>query len=288
MRQLLVYILFAFIVNPVISQPTLFGVSAQGGKDDAGTLFTVVPSSGGATASLKKQFYTDGLLPNNSAPVMLDGVFYGVTQIGGVNNTGTIFSYNPVTSSYSKIFDFFGTRGEQPYGSLVVYNGLLYGMAYGGGANGNGVVFSFNPQTASFAKLYDFAGVNGAYPYSSLTFANGRFYGTTISGGMYNLGVIFSFDATTPEADLTVEYNFGLLNPSNLGTGDAALPYGNLIQASDGNLYGVTKQGGANGLGAVYSLNIATSPSTYSLLAPFENSLGGSPVGGLLELNNIL
>ena len=50
-------------------------------------------------------------------------------------------------------------------------------------------------------------------------------------------GTVF---AITPSGSLTTLYSFC----SQANCADGAYPYAGLIQATDGNLYGVTKQGG--------------------------------------------
>jgi uncharacterized repeat protein (TIGR03803 family) len=53
---------------------------------------------------------------------------------------------------------------------------------------------------------------------------------------------------------------------------DGTLPVGVLVQANDGNLYGVTYQGGANNQGTVFKI---TTSGTYTLLYSFHD-VGGS------------
>ncbi len=51
-----------------------------------------------------------------------DSVFYGMTNAGGINNLGAIFSFNIFTSAYTKLVDFSDATGNQPgYGEMVEY-----------------------------------------------------------------------------------------------------------------------------------------------------------------------
>jgi uncharacterized repeat protein (TIGR03803 family) len=43
---------------------------------------------------------------------------------------------------------------------------------------------------------------------------------------------------------------------------DGANPYAGLIQSGDGNLYGTTPYGGADGLGVVFQLTPSDTPAT--------------------------
>jgi uncharacterized repeat protein (TIGR03803 family) len=60
---------------------------------------------------------------------------------------------------------------------------------------------------------------------------------------------------------------------------DGSYPYAELVQATDGNQYGTTYAGGANGVGTLFKI---TPGGTLSIL----NSVDGSPVGGLVQATN--
>ena len=72
-----------------------------------------------------------------------DGKIYGMTSEGGSSyGYGVIFSFDPSSSTYKKIFDFDGTNGGNPSGSLLqAGDGMLYGITTGGGSAGYGVFF---------------------------------------------------------------------------------------------------------------------------------------------------
>jgi uncharacterized repeat protein (TIGR03803 family) len=76
--------------------------------------------------------------------------------------------------------------------------------------------------------------------------SDGNFYGTTQGGGDANGdGTIFKI---TPAGVLTTLYTFS--------GSDGRLPFGGLIQASDGNFYGTT-DGGGGGYGTVFKITPA-------------------------------
>jgi uncharacterized repeat protein (TIGR03803 family) len=92
-------------------------------------------------------------------------------------------------------------------------------------------------------------GADGASPTAGLILAtDGNFYGTTTAGGDFNLGTVFRL---TPGGVLTVLHSFAG-SPN-----DGADPIGGLVQGSDGNLCGTTSEGGAQGTGIAYRLDIA-------------------------------
>jgi uncharacterized repeat protein (TIGR03803 family) len=66
----------------------------------------------------------DGVIDNG----IVEPKLYGTTHDGGSNNVGVIFSFNPSSSTYTKVKDFGGEDGIYPYGSLIqASDGKLYG-----------------------------------------------------------------------------------------------------------------------------------------------------------------
>ena len=77
---------------------------------------------------------------------------------------------------------------------------------------------------------------NGGYPEGGLIKAtNGKLYGMTTKGGKKNLGVLFEYDPANNK--YTKKLEFDSINGSR--------PYGNLMQATDGKLFGMTNLGGS-------------------------------------------
>jgi uncharacterized repeat protein (TIGR03803 family) len=66
---------------------------------------------------------------------------YGLTTLGGAHGDGVLFSIDTNGNSYTDLWDFNGTDGAVPYGTLIPSGKVLYGMTSAGGANGDGVVF---------------------------------------------------------------------------------------------------------------------------------------------------
>ena len=63
---------------------------------------------------------------------------------------------------------------------------------------------------------------------------------------------------------------------------NGGVAFGSLIQASDGNLYGTTRQGGITDLGVIFSYDPAA--STYTKLRDFgTNNTGNSVLGALIK-----
>jgi uncharacterized repeat protein (TIGR03803 family) len=204
-----------------------------------------------------------------------DGFLYGMTNTGGSNATGTIFKTNLSGSSFTVLHNFvYATDGANPEGNLVQgADGNFYGMT---GTNAH--IFKITP-SGTFTPLHTFvSNTEGSTPLGSLILAkDGKFYGTTSTGGTYGGGTIFK---VTSSGTLTVLKHLN-------ATPDGRTPKGNLLQAADGNFYGMTNFGGANNLGTVFKI---TPSGTYTVLRSFTMAIdGGNPFGSLIlaPVNNL-
>jgi uncharacterized repeat protein (TIGR03803 family) len=119
---------------------------------------------------------------------------------------------------------------------------------------------------------------DGQAPYAGLTLAtNGNFYGTTPFGGANgNNGTVFEI---TPAGKLTTLYSFC----SQTGCPDGQGPYAGLTQGTDGNLYGATSSGGADGYGSLFDITLS---GTLTTLLSFDNTDGADPDGTLIQGTN--
>ena len=227
----------------------LYALTSEGGELNVGVLFQYDPLTNGYLKKLDFQTSLNGKSPNGSLVRASNGLLYGVTEEGGLNNLGVLFQYDQVNHVYTKLIDFANTSGANPNGSLIqATDGMLYGTCYTGAVFGSmGTIFQFNPNTYSLSTIYSIgASSMGQNPRGALVQAsNGLFYGTTSYGGWYSKGTIFEFD---PVSGIYIDkYNF------IDAVGRAAI--GSLIEAADGNLYGVTALGGALDQGTLFQYN---------------------------------
>jgi uncharacterized repeat protein (TIGR03803 family) len=247
--------------------------SAGGDNNNNGTVFKITPE--GTLTTLHSFDDTDGSYIFAGLLLATDGNFYG-TAVGGGNDykvglgIGTVFKITAGgTLTTLHQFDFNPAGGANPYAGLVqAIDGNFYGTAGNGGANGDGTVFRITAG-GKFLVLHSFNGTDGEYAVARLVQAtDGNFYGTTDFGGAssrYNCpsqspgcGTIFKI---TPGGTLTTLYNFC----SQTNCTDGAYPFGGLVQATDGNLYGTTAGGGVSnacvgGCGTVFSLDVGLGP----------------------------
>jgi uncharacterized repeat protein (TIGR03803 family) len=226
--------------------------------------FTLLHSFNGAFATP-----AEGGRPAGRLLLAKDGNFYGTTTQGGytadkVANQGTIFKITPggvFTTLISFEGDFNGFADpDLPYAGLIQgRDGSFYGTSQFGGTSGAGTVFKYAAGKVtvlhSFPKQSGGFFSDGAYPKSALLQASdGNLYGTTSYGGVlttyYQSGTLFRI---TTKGVFTKLWDF---NATDSGVNGVA-PFGGLIQASDGNLYGTTSAGGgAADSGTVYQVTI--------------------------------
>jgi uncharacterized repeat protein (TIGR03803 family) len=223
---------------------TLYGTTYGGGAARKGIVYTVL-TSGAEKVLYSFTGHPDGEMPASSL-VNVDGTLYGTTvHGGGTKEDGTVFSISPSGTEHVVYrFQGYPNDGAHPLGGLVNLNGTLYGTTRDDGASGYGTVFSVTT-SGTETVLYSFHGsIDGAWPLANLIAVNGTLYGTAPSGGSHEDGTVF---AITPSGKARVLHNFAG------GTKDGEHPDGNLVYVN-GELYGTTPAGGADGYGTVFSL----------------------------------
>lgn len=226
----------------------LYGLCSEGGANSLGALFEYNLST--STYTKRVDFSTtNGTRPRGRMVQAANGLLYGVTFQGGANSRGTLFSFNTTTNAFTKIRDFATATGGQPFGGMLrASNNILYGTTTMGGTspNNGGVIYSFNTTGNTYTVLHEFIAAEGTAPLAELAQASsGLLYGSTSANGANLFGTLFSFNLT---GNL-------LSNLHNMEASTGTLPFGRLIQASNGLLYGLTDKGALNDGGVLYSLN---------------------------------
>ena len=256
----------------------LYGTASAGGANGDGTLFEFWLSNGTFIKKVDFNSAVSGDTPNGSLIYASNGLFYGMTRTGGANNDGVLYSYDYVSNTYTHRFDFdAGPTGDRPSGTLLESGGLFYGLTYTGGSMGGGTLFEFNPTTDVFTKKVDLAASpDGSDPFGSLMqHSNNKLYGLSRIGGDANDGVIFEYDHATSTYTNLHEFGLGL---------DGQNPRGELIEATNGKLYGLADRGGTSGVGVLFEYDVAT--DIYTKLLDFDGTNGAFPKGSLLEASN--
>ncbi|MGA2737144.1 MAG: choice-of-anchor tandem repeat GloVer-containing protein [Bryobacteraceae bacterium] len=263
-----------------------YGTTENGGAYGSGTIFKITPQ---ATLTTLHSFCSqsacaDGAYPLAGLVQAPNGYFYGTTVEGGANGLGTVFQVTP--SALITLHSFDGTDGQTPWAGLAQgSDGNFYGTtANGGSGNNGGTVFKITPGGV-LTTLYTFCEkavqavcVDGQHPQAVLVeAANEEFYGTTSAGGANNGGTVFE---VTSSGTLTTLYSFC----AQSGCTDGELPNAGLVWAADGNFYGTTTGGGANGAGTVFKItSTGTLTTLYSFCSQTGCADGASPDAALVQ-----
>jgi uncharacterized repeat protein (TIGR03803 family) len=125
---------------------------------------------------------------------------------------------------------------------------------------------------------------DGGDPNGLIEASDGNFYTTTFYGGASTGGVIDMGSGTvlrvTPAGAVTILHTFCAASPCTEPTN----PTGNLIQATDGNLYGTASYGGLYGQGAVFKVTLSGTVTTlYSFCGQADCPDGAEPEGSLVQ-----
>ncbi len=182
----------------------------------------------------------------------------------------------PVFTTLAYLYPYF-----HPYWGVVQgLNGQLYSTTSGPSAGGEVFEITTGGQLTTVDTLA------GDSQTGLVLATDGNLYGTTFRGGYGDSGTVFR---VTPSGSLTRLHSFC----AQSGCPDGAFPQGNLIQATDGNLYGTTTQGGLgcanvdDACGTVFRMTLAgelTTVYTFCLQAGCPD--GKAPHGAIVQASD--
>jgi uncharacterized repeat protein (TIGR03803 family) len=263
-----------------------FGATYSGGGSGLGTVFEYTHTGTLVQIHSFTGSPGDGSRPNSQLLQASDGLIYGATAEGGVNNTGSFFRFTPATPGSFATIASLPANGENGYGPEFGMtegpDGTLYGLTIGGGINGYGSIYEVGLSSAPapfYSDLYDLnGGTDGGLPASGLFLGgDGNFYGTSSAYGFGGSatcgepsGTFFQYIPTGSGAFATL-YPFSACNGS---------PTGTPLQAADGNFYGPASR-------AIYKI-VATPAVTppVTLTASATSIALGSSVTLTWQVNN--
>jgi uncharacterized repeat protein (TIGR03803 family) len=200
------------------------------------------------------------------------------------------FAHARAAPLHSVIFSFSQHNGAGPVGGLIVDRaGRLFGVTQAGGAFGKGTVFRLIPPEPGHTAwtetvLYSFGTTtnDGASPAGGLVRDKaGNLYGTTAAGGASLFGTVFKLAPPTSSSRYwseTILHNFGATNQ------DGSDPVGSLAVGANGNIYGLTFEGGSANKGTVFEMAPPASAGANwaeRVVHTFGGADGSAPVGGL-------
>lgn len=242
-----------------------------------GTLYKLSPTG---TYSLLHAFAggtNDGAFPFSPPIQAADGNFYGVTYLGGGPSSGTF--YQLTAGGILKTLYDFGAPGKSfdPYGPLVQGpDGYLYGEALNGGAHNGGSIIKISTKGIE-TDLFPLTMVDDGFESLGgvILGSDGNYYGCTDTGGLYNWGTAFK---VTSKGVFTVLRHFGAT-----GSLDGVNCKVGLVQATDGNFYGVQPLDLTHKKGAIFKIDKS---GAYSVLGYFDGTVGATPTSALFQHTN--
>jgi len=253
----------------------LYGTAAYGGTFNGGAVFRFDPATGIESLVYSFGEAGDGVHPR-AALVLARGRLFGTVSEGGDLGYGAVFALDPATGRESVLHTFGGPGagdGAYSHAPLTLANGLLYGTTPSGGAFNAGTAFSVDPRTGSEVVLHSFTGpLNLSSPDAGLVLHDGILYGTTIYGGLpgcqsgVGCGTVFGLDTATG-----VVFDLYRFKSPFDGVG----PGGGLVYR-DGRLFGTTLDGGHDGDGTIFAVNVDTGVKTTLYTFP-GRSVGAFP-----------
>ena len=224
------------------------------------------PAGEAQSYKLIHSFSGDGGAPNCALLQTPDGRLYGTAAFGGIFTRGSVFVLSPNETGgfeFVTLYSFRGGDGANPRSALVQGpDGSFYGTTERGGPNDGGTVFRVDG-AGNFAMLHSFPYTYG--PSAGLVLGkDGDLYGVGDGG-------IFRISVSGVETSL---HSWGSF------PGDGSGSQAPLIQAADGDFYGTTSGGGANGVGVVFRM---TSIGQVSILHSFSEAEGFLSTAALIQ-----
>jgi uncharacterized repeat protein (TIGR03803 family) len=237
----------------------LYGTTFSGGASGNGTVFELVRPAVKNGAWTEKVLYsfgtgTDGINPVAGVAFDSAGNLYGTASAGGSYGYGTVFQLVPSASAWTEnILHQFQLQsdGGVPYAGIVVdKHGRLWGAATDGGLGGGGTIFELLPANGggwTFEPVYGVAGWGISGTFRNILLSGGKIYATTHCDGNYDAGTVYELTRSGNTWNYTSLYVF-------TGGTDGLYSFSSLLLDSQGNLWGTTKQGGANGEGVIFKV----------------------------------
>jgi uncharacterized repeat protein (TIGR03803 family) len=262
-------------------QGNLYGTAYLGGAHGDGTVFELVPKTGGEwTERVLHSFNSngkDGWAPRSKLVFDASGNLYGTTQGGGAYGEGMAFELTPKAGggwAEKVLHSFNGKDGYAPFAGLFLDGqGNLYGTTYSGGAYGWGTVFELTPRAGGGwveTVLHSFNGKDESYPQAGVVLDSaGNVYGAASD-------IVFELSPTVNGGwTEKVLHTFH----SKYGTFPLATP----IFDAAGDLLSTTYGGGFYGDGMAFELTPqADGDWTEKMLHSFNGKDGNDCYAGLI------
>ncbi len=208
---------------------------------------------------------------------LIGDTLYGAAVLGGLRDVGTLFSVKTDGSGFKVLHDF-GTSimGRLPSSSLSSINGQVYGVSNFGATNFSGALFNYDPETGIISRVEALSEETGRSVYDRMVeFSDGYIYCVTGDLGLNGYGTIFKFSPIDGEV-------IKIHDSSNA----IGLPQGQLLEAPNGEIYGLTSTGGDYGNGVLYKIN--KDGTNFEIIFHLPSFVASSPNNQIIILDQIL
>jgi hypothetical protein len=275
------------------------------GGDSAGVV-CIDPSSNNMTSFPFNSIATNPSFPYDTiaGPGNLisgnNGKLYGSTGSGGFTTTnsgggGTIWNFDLTRHVYSLVYEYYGnspTEAISPIGgNCLSPDGNIYGLAVSISLNSgssSSTYFLYKLSTSgnysALSNLTTFNGVSTIGFNNNLVAVNGNeVYGGLSAESANPNGVLFSLNTSTESVSNIFSFN----EQTN-----GAPPFGGLMIASNGYIYGITYGGGTdsagnNYIGTIYRINPVTNEVKiiygFNLNDVLSGTSGDASYGNLIQ-----
>ena len=192
-----------------------------------------------------------------------DGSYYGVS-LASTSTAGYVYRVTASgTSTNIYTFPVNAFKGNYLVPLIQASDGNLYGATPTGGANGTGTIYKLT-LAGQFTQLYQFPPGKDWNPTSLIEASDGNLYGATL--GINGYSRLFR---------ITKSGQYTVLYAMNNAAADGACQC-DLVQGSDGIIYGTAQGGGVTGAGAIFAFDAGLPPP---LPQPLHLEPSSGPVG---------
>jgi uncharacterized repeat protein (TIGR03803 family) len=241
---------------------TLFSNSYSG----PGTIYSIDTNGDNFTV-----LHTFDQLQGGEWLTISSGTLYGSAENGnGGSNPSTndiLFSISTDGENYTNLYTF--TDGTLA-GWLIIDQGMLYGI--GQSKVVGGYIFSMETNGSNFSVLHVFT---NSTPNDLIMLDDNLLCGTSTGGGLYDGGTIFSMK--TDGSGYNVLYNVPEYG------GMAGLGASGLVSNGD-TLLGTIQDGGTNGWGSIYGLNLAPTIQSVTSTNEYLNMVWNAASGAYYQI----
>lgn len=265
------------------SDGMVYGCARAGAISNSGVIFRMKLNGADYTVLHRFNPSTDGGTPLGGVIEGSDGRLYGTCNLGGTNNSGTVWRVNRDGSGFTVLRHLLSTGDcRNPSAPLIeASDAALYGTAYSGGGLGRGGVFRIGKDGSDYQIISGFNFGGAAFPRQPIggvvEGGDGLLYGVTELGGSANAGAFYGLEKNGSNQVLLASFGVTAGAPAN--------PEGTLLPGLEGLLfYGTSYAGGVSNRGAIFRVSTASGAVTRLYSAGADASHPVEPRSALISL----